>query len=352
MSDAILSLRGHSKAFSGVHALRDVSLDARPRPRARPRRPERRRQDDADEHRSAVCSRRTRRDGPRRCALCAARARRRRARAGIAFIHQELNLFTNLSIAENIFIDRFPRRRLGPFALVDRGAMRCAHARLFWRRSISSSPPTRRSSASRPGERQLVEIAKALQLDARVIIFDEPTTSLTARETERLFGLDRPAARDPARSMIYISHILADVLRARRRHRHPPRRRAGRRGRAGEFDIGRMIALMVGRSLEQLYPATHSHAAARAVCSSARPRRRGHRQGHRAHAAPRRGPRPLRAHGLRPHGARAHPLRARRRSTPARSRSAASGRSATRRAAASRDGVAFVTENRREEGCS
>ena len=109
---------------------------------------------------------------------------------GIAFIHQELNLFTNLSIAENIFIDRFPQRRLGPLS-APRPAAPCAPrtAGLARARSASSSRPRRRSSGSRPGERQLVEVAKALELDARIIIFDEPTTSLTARETERLFAL-------------------------------------------------------------------------------------------------------------------------------------------------------------------
>ena len=63
-----------------------------------------------------------------------------------------------------------------------------------------------------PGERQLVEVAKALQLDAPIIIFDEPTTSLTARETERLFGLIE-RLRQSGKSMIYISHILGDVMR-------------------------------------------------------------------------------------------------------------------------------------------
>ena len=131
--------------------------------------------------------------------------------AGVAFIHQELNLFGNLSIAENIFIDRLPLRRLGPLSLVDRAALNArTHALLeqVYLELPSETPIDRLS----PGERQLVEVAKALQLDANVIIFDEPTTSLTARETERLFSLIE-RLRSDGKSMIYISHILADVMR-------------------------------------------------------------------------------------------------------------------------------------------
>ena len=130
------------------------------------------------------------------------------SRAGIAFIHQELNLFSNLSIAENIFIDRFPRRRFG---LVDRAAMRARARDLLAEVDLDLAPETPVERLS-PGERQLVEVAKALQLDAAIIIFDEPTTSLTARETERLFGLIE-RLRQSGKSMIYISHILGDVMR-------------------------------------------------------------------------------------------------------------------------------------------
>ena len=103
-------------------------------------------------------------------------------RGGIAFIHQELNLFTNLSIAENIFIGDLPRGRGG---LIDRAALRrpgCGPAG----RGRPRPPPDTLVERLSPGERQLVEVAKALHLDARVIIFDEPTTSLTSAR-------DRPA---------------------------------------------------------------------------------------------------------------------------------------------------------------
>jgi ABC-type sugar transport system ATPase subunit len=174
------------------------------------------------------------------------------SRAGIAFIHQELNLFDNLSIAENIFIDRFPRRRFGPLRLIDRSALYRSTRALLERVDLDLSPETPIDRLS-PGERQLVEVAKALQLDAAVIIFDEPTTSLTTRETERLFGLIERLRRN-GKSMIYISHILGDVMHVADDLAVLRDGRLIASGPRKEFDIDRMITLMVGRAIEQLYP--------------------------------------------------------------------------------------------------
>ncbi len=129
---------------------------------------------------------------------------------GIAFIHQELNLFRNLSVAENLFIGGFPRRG-GRSPLIDRGAVQRSTKTLLAAVDLDVPPATPVSRLSQ-GERQLVEIAKAIGSEAKVVIFDEPTTSLTTRETERLFDI---IARLRAQNIgvIYISHILADVLR-------------------------------------------------------------------------------------------------------------------------------------------
>lgn len=170
------------------------------------------------------------------------------AAAGIAFIHQELNLFSNLSIAENLHIADLPRRGL----VVRRRTMRRATAEVLRRVGLDVAPDTL-VEALAPGERQLVEIAKALLADARIIILDEPTTSLTNRETERLFALLRQL-RGEGRSMIYISHVLQDV---RDLADDVVVLRDGERVGGGpimEFDIPSMISLMVGRQIDQLFP--------------------------------------------------------------------------------------------------
>lgn len=171
----------------------------------------------------------------------------------IAFIHQELNLFTNLSIAENIFVAGFPRRRVAGVPLIDRRALREKTARLMKTVGLEHAPETLVERLSQ-GERQLVEIAKALSVDARLIIFDEPTTSLTAREVERLFELIE-RLRAEGKSLIYISHALADVLRLCDEIVVLRDGRVAGQGVRGELTLDRMISLMVGRNLSQLFPA-------------------------------------------------------------------------------------------------
>lgn len=170
------------------------------------------------------------------------------ARARVAFIHQELNLFTNLSISENIFITSLPRTG----GLINRALLRRDAGALLERVGLRVSPDTHVEDLS-TGERQLVEIARALSLDARLIIFDEPTTSLSARETATLFALIREL-RQKGVALIYISHNLEHVLqlcddlvvlRDGRLVAEGPRER---------FTPATLITAMVGRKLEQLYP--------------------------------------------------------------------------------------------------
>jgi ABC-type sugar transport system ATPase subunit len=170
--------------------------------------------------------------------------------AGIAFIHQELNLFPNLTIAENLFIDAFPRRGILPF--IDRAQIRKRSEELLAQVDLAHKPSMPVSRLSQ-GERQLVEIAKALSRNAKLIIFDEPTTSLTRPEVERLFAI---IARLKARGIgiIYISHALEDVMSV---CEHVTVLRDGHvagGGRTGELDLQRIIAMMVGRSIDAIYP--------------------------------------------------------------------------------------------------
>ncbi len=170
--------------------------------------------------------------------------------AGIAFIHQELNLFTNLSIAENLFIDAYPR--LGGLPFIHRADLRRRAKRALGAIGLGV-PVTTRVEALAPGERQLVEIAKAVNAEARLIIFDEPTTSLTHRETERLFTL-LETLKGEGTAIIYISHILADVLRLADEVMVLRDGALVERGPRAAFDPRRLISLMVGRDLAQLYP--------------------------------------------------------------------------------------------------
>jgi ribose transport system ATP-binding protein len=170
--------------------------------------------------------------------------------AGIAFIHQELNLFTNLSIAENFFISGFPT--MGKVPLLNRGEI-AKRARGYLEMVDLKVSPDVLVERLTPGERQLVEVAKALSMEARIIIFDEPTTSLTARETERLFELIG-RLRAEGRTIIYISHILGHVMRLSDAITVLRDGALVAHGPASEFTIDRMISSMVGRDIESLYP--------------------------------------------------------------------------------------------------
>ncbi|GAB4523454.1 MAG: sugar ABC transporter ATP-binding protein [Anaerolineae bacterium] len=173
-------------------------------------------------------------------------------RKGIAFIHQELNLFTNLTIAENIYLDNFPQMNLGPFRMINRRSLREQTRSLLQSMGLALQPDTPLDELS-PGERQLVEISKALAIDADLIIFDEPTTSLTARETEQLFNIIA-GLREAGKTVIYISHILEDVQRLADDIAVLRDGMLIEYGPAHTFDITRMISLMIGRQLEQLFP--------------------------------------------------------------------------------------------------
>jgi ribose transport system ATP-binding protein len=169
---------------------------------------------------------------------------------GIAFIHQELNLFPNLSIAENLFLTRFPSKR--GTALIDYSLLEERTTGLLEQVGLDAAPGQLVEKLS-TGERQLVEIAKALSIDARVIIFDEPTTSLSGRETERLFVLIRKL-RDRGIACIYISHVLKDVFELCEQIVVLRDGAVVGDGPATSFTHSKLVALMVGREITQLFP--------------------------------------------------------------------------------------------------
>ncbi|MCW5969093.1 MAG: sugar ABC transporter ATP-binding protein [Blastocatellales bacterium] len=187
------------------------------------------------------------------------------ARRGVAFVHQELNLFANLSIAENLFIPSFPKCR---FFFIDRKRMRTRAAELLGAVNLRIPPDTLVENLS-PGERQLVEIARGLGQNAKLIIFDEPTTSLTSRETDRLFALVE-MLRAKGIAMIYISHVLPDVFRLCDELLILRDGEVVGKGPKEDFTPERLITLMVGRSLNQLYPERASKPPAETVLQVAR----------------------------------------------------------------------------------
>ena len=171
-------------------------------------------------------------------------------RHGIALIHQELNVLDNLDIAGNVFLGREPVWG-GPFRLIDRKRILSETQTYLDRLGLKAAGSTPLKSLS-IAEQQMVEIAKALSLKARILIMDEPTSSLTLTETERLFQVVKELRADGV-SIIYISHrlgeiqVLADRVVALRDGAN-----AGALAR-DEISHDRMVKLMVGRDLSQFY---------------------------------------------------------------------------------------------------
>ncbi|MFD5063354.1 sugar ABC transporter ATP-binding protein [Streptomyces sp. NPDC058394] len=169
--------------------------------------------------------------------------------AGVAVIYQEPTLFPDLSVAENIFMGRQPRRRLGR---VDRRAIKQATAELFARLGVDLDPdqPARGLSIA---DQQLVEIAKALSLDARVLIMDEPTAALTGSEVARLFGVVK-TLRAQGAAVLFISHRLEEIFELCQR---VTTLRDGAWIASEPIDgltEDDLVRRMVGRDLAELYP--------------------------------------------------------------------------------------------------
>ena len=170
-------------------------------------------------------------------------------RRGIAIIHQELNLIPELTIAENIFLGREPRT---PAGLLDVTRMEQESHALLVRLNLAV-PPDRPVKWLRVGEQQLVEVAKALSLDARLLILDEPTSALSQTEIDRLFAVIA-SLKEHGVTMIYISHKFDEIFHV------ADRVTVLRDGECigtlsiDEADQPGLIRMMVGRSLSDLYP--------------------------------------------------------------------------------------------------
>ncbi|MBY0318974.1 MAG: sugar ABC transporter ATP-binding protein [Reyranella sp.] len=170
--------------------------------------------------------------------------------AGIAFVHQELNLFDNLDVAANVMIGREPVFA-GPLRLIDRAALEARVTPLLQRLGVDFEAHTPVANLSL-AQRQLVEIAKALSLEARVVIMDEPTSSLTASETARLLKVIAELKAGGV-AVIFISHRLVEVEQCA--DRVVVLRDGAVVGALakGEIDHDAMIRMMIGRDLKSLH---------------------------------------------------------------------------------------------------
>jgi ribose transport system ATP-binding protein len=169
-------------------------------------------------------------------------------RAGVAMIHQELSLAPELNVAENVMLGREQHR----FGVLRRAAMR---ARVQAALDVLEHPeitPERPLSQLGPGARQLVEVARALVADARVVVMDEPTSSLAHADVARLFEV---IARLSARgvSVIYISHALEEVERVASRYTVLRDGSSVASGALAETTRAQMIEAMVGRKLDEAF---------------------------------------------------------------------------------------------------
>lgn len=168
--------------------------------------------------------------------------------AGVAVIYQELHLVPEMTVAENLLLGRFPRRGV----LLDRAALRVEAARLLQLVGEDIPPDTRLGSLPL-AQRQMVEIAKALGRGARVVAFDEPTSSLSAKETNRLFGIIRDL-RDRGHAILYVTHrmdeiyALCDAATVLRDGCH-----VATHDRLADVPPNALVKSMVGRELTDIY---------------------------------------------------------------------------------------------------
>lgn len=168
---------------------------------------------------------------------------------GIAVIYQEPTLFPDLSVAENIFMGRQPLRA---GRRIDRARMHAEAEGLFARLGVAIDP-RRPALGLSIADQQIIEIAKAISLDARVLIMDEPTAALTGVEVERLYAVAR-GLRDEGRALVFISHRfdevfeLCDTITVLRDGSYVDTVPAVRTG------VDDLVALMVGREVGELFP--------------------------------------------------------------------------------------------------
>ena len=176
---------------------------------------------------------------------------------GIAMVHQELQPIPARTVAENIWLGRYPTKKVGPITIVDHSKMYADTDALLKKLKLQINSHAKLGSLS-IAQMQMVEIAKAVSANCKVLILDEPTSSLTANEVESLFRIMREL-KEQGVALVYISHkmdeikVIADEVTIMRDGHY-----------IGKWDVANMtkeqiIAKMVGRELSNLFPPLENH---------------------------------------------------------------------------------------------
>jgi ribose transport system ATP-binding protein len=170
-------------------------------------------------------------------------------RLGISIIHQELNQVPELSVYENFFLGRERRHALG---WLERAAMREETVRWLAQVGVELDPD-RLLRGLRVAERQLLEIAKAISIDAKVLLMDEPTTALSGDEVRQMFRITR-SLRDRGMAIVYISHRMDEVFEIADRITVLRDGRLVDSRPTAEYTRDSLITQMVGRPLPEFFP--------------------------------------------------------------------------------------------------
>lgn len=171
-------------------------------------------------------------------------------RRGIAMIYQELSLAPHLSVMENILLGVEPCT----WGLIRWKSLRSQAYAALSELGLGHLPLDTPVGALPPGVQQMVEIARAVVSQARVVVLDEPTSSLTHSDVDRLFHLIR-RLRERGLSLIYISHFLEEVYRISDRFTVLRDGKTVGSGMTSDTTVSKIVALMVGREVRELYPA-------------------------------------------------------------------------------------------------
>lgn len=169
---------------------------------------------------------------------------------GLGFIHQELNVVPERTVAENIFLGRLPVR--GPLRFLERRTLYREAEQVLQSLHIDLDPTSSMHSLS-IGHRKIVEVAKAVSRQINVLVMDEPTAALAAREIELLFNLIH-SLKERGISVIYVSHQLDEIFRIADCVSILRNGKSVGVEEAGEEKRAKIISLMVGRTLEEMYP--------------------------------------------------------------------------------------------------